>query len=344
MISLREGENEAEWIVDLTTKADRQGKAGDFAAAFEKSELKARGDEEIDAQLAAASELSETAKKELAVRRETVTPTWWALRTLFKYRTSKNYKNPEFLGPRVGDKLIFSIVIFTLYWRVGNNLASDNIINIAAVLFMWCTLPAFGAASYVPALVLERPLFVRERSDGLYRVMTYLLYKIMEELGIAFINSLIFSNVVFWPLKLQGTWPLFWLVYFATLSVGIILAYLVAALSPNLDVANAALPSYVVTLLFFAGFLLRWDSIPKWWQWYGYIDFLRYAWGALMKNQFGGDRDVVFITQPEPTTVLEYYSLSGISMWGWFGIEICFFVVFFGFTYLAISYVRHIKR
>ncbi len=31
----------------------------------------------------------------------------------------------------------------------------------AAVLFMWTTLPAFGAASYVPAIVLERPLFTR---------------------------------------------------------------------------------------------------------------------------------------------------------------------------------------
>ena len=30
-----------------------------------------------------------------------------------------------------------------------------------------------------------------------------------------------------------------------------VLAYLVAALSPNMDVANAALPAYVVTLLFF---------------------------------------------------------------------------------------------
>ncbi len=29
------------------------------------------------------------------------------------------------------------------------------------VLFMWVCLPAFGAASYVPAIVLERPLFVR---------------------------------------------------------------------------------------------------------------------------------------------------------------------------------------
>ena len=40
-------------------------------------------------------------------------------------------------------------------------------------------------------------------------------------------------------IQLQGEWVLFWLVYFTTLSVGIILAYLVATLSPNLDVANA---------------------------------------------------------------------------------------------------------
>lgn len=31
----------------------------------------------------------------------------------------------------------------------------------AAVLFMWVTLPIFGAAAYIPAIVLERPLFVR---------------------------------------------------------------------------------------------------------------------------------------------------------------------------------------
>jgi hypothetical protein len=37
---------------------------------------------------------------------------------------------------------------------VTQDFSSSNIINIAAVLFMWCTTPAFGAAAYVPALVL----------------------------------------------------------------------------------------------------------------------------------------------------------------------------------------------
>jgi hypothetical protein len=54
---LKDGGNAAEWIVDLTTQADRQGRAGDFAAAFAKSEFKAAADREIEQQLAAHSDL-----------------------------------------------------------------------------------------------------------------------------------------------------------------------------------------------------------------------------------------------------------------------------------------------
>lgn len=61
----------------------------------------------------------------------------------------------------------------------------------------------------------------RERNDGLYRVITYLCFKITEELFIALIASLIFSVVVWFPIQLQGEWVLFWLVYLCTLSNGI---------------------------------------------------------------------------------------------------------------------------
>lgn len=344
---LKEGENEAEWIVDLTVQADRQGRSGDFAAAYESSEFKSAADSDIARLLAKAEDLDDATKADLAVRRETVTPFWWALKTLFKYRTLKNYKSPDYLGPRVADKLIFSLIIFTLYWKVGKNTDPDNITNIAAVLFMWVTLPAFGAASYVPAIVLERSLFVRERNDGLYRVITYLVAKILEEVFIALLSSIAFANLVFWTLQLQGSFAIFWLIYYTTLSTGIVLAYFIAALSPNMDVANAALPTYVVSLLFFAGFLIRFDAIPKYWQWYSYIDFLKYAWGALMKNQFNGDRNVEFLAPAngqESQNVLNYYSLAGINMWGWLGIEACFFATFFAFAFLALKYVQHVKR
>ena len=31
---------------------------------------------------------------------------------------------------------------------------------------------------------------------------------------------------------------------------------------------------------------MTFNTMPKWWYWYSFIDFLRYSWGALMVNQF----------------------------------------------------------
>lgn len=39
-------------------------------------------------------------------------------------------------------------------------------------------LPAYGAGPYLPAIVMERPVYVREMSDGLYSPLTYLMYKV----------------------------------------------------------------------------------------------------------------------------------------------------------------------
>ena len=67
----------------------------------------------------------------------------------------------------------------------------------------------------------ERALFTRERNDGLYRVITYLCAKILDELMLAAVASGIFGAIVFFPVKLKGSFALFWLVYFLTLSNGI---------------------------------------------------------------------------------------------------------------------------
>ncbi len=39
-------------------------------------------------------------------------------------------------------------------------------------------MPAYGASPYLPSIVLERPVYVREMADGLYSPLAYLLYKV----------------------------------------------------------------------------------------------------------------------------------------------------------------------
>jgi ATP-binding cassette, subfamily G (WHITE), member 2 len=130
--------------------------------------------------------------KELAVKRSTVTPWWWGLKTMVKYRTTRNYLDSAFLATRIGDKIFTTLLILTLYvlnnscfqythemlaqgclsavregplpltlWaihprylNVGRDWSYDNLINIAAIKFMLVLVPAYSAVGYVPTLVL----------------------------------------------------------------------------------------------------------------------------------------------------------------------------------------------
>lgn len=337
------GYNQAEFLVDLVTEADRQGKGAEIAKGYESSALKKANDAQLAIYLdsEAHKEISEEVKKELATTTSTVTPWWWALKTLIKYRTSRNYMDPNYMGPRIGDKIFIGLLVMTLYLGIGNDFYDANYINIAAILFMMVVLPSFGAAAYVPALVLERNLFCRERNDGLYYTFTYLLSKMVEELFLAGLASLGMTAFVFYGVKLQNEWVCFWLAYYVTLSIGIVLAYFIAAISPNLDVANALLPTYVVTLLFFAGFLIRMDDIPPWWKWYSYIDFLKYSYGAMLVNQFQGPMgDPPF----QGTTVLGYFYMDTVNKWAYMGYASLFFLFFFLCALTTMTFKKYQNR
>eukprot|EP00913_Durusdinium_trenchii_P031832 g29810.t1 len=178
-----------------------------------------------------------------------------------------HYRSGEFLGPRFGDKIFMSLLSLSLYWGIGSKTDAQSIQSTAAVLYFFCALCGYGAAAFVPSLTLERALFYRERADGLYTGLTYYLAKFIEEAClttlVCVVTSLVFSCAVFWAMELQGSFLVFAASYFLTTMVGIVLAYAVAAVAPNMEAANALLPTYVTTCLYFGGlFIVLLDLLP----------------------------------------------------------------------------------
>lgn len=94
--------------------------------------------------------MTQREKDQMAVTRATATPLWKGIATLIKYRTVANHKDPEFLMQRFSDKLIFSILVATLYLGVGSDLEQTNYLNIGSVLVMWSILPAYGTHAAPP--------------------------------------------------------------------------------------------------------------------------------------------------------------------------------------------------
>ena len=80
---------------------------------------------------------------------------------LLQWRATRDFADPQFLGPRIVDKVVLALIIMTLYWKIGENRALSNYSNLTAVLFLWTILPGYAATAFIPTIVLERPLFVR---------------------------------------------------------------------------------------------------------------------------------------------------------------------------------------
>jgi hypothetical protein len=76
----------------------------------------------VEARLLKRHIMSSAIASELSVRSATVTPAWWGLLVLLRYRTWHNYTSLPFLAARLADKVAMGAMIMTLYWGTGGSL------------------------------------------------------------------------------------------------------------------------------------------------------------------------------------------------------------------------------
>jgi len=270
---------------------------------------------------------------------------------LLKYRAMVDYKSPVYLGPRIGDKLIFALIVLTLYVGEGDEISPQKVQGLTGVLFMVVALCGYGAAAVVPTLVLDRPLFYRETNDGCYGPCAYYMFKLIQEGFLCVFTSLMFMMIVYWGVGFQGSFGTMAAIYYLTTMISIALAYAIASLAPDVDAASAMLPTYVTTVMFVGGLIMLVEQIPGWWAWYGWTSFIRYAWAALMLTQFSGNPSgeaLLFLGKNGTAiTVLDFYGLEG-SVLGSTGACVGFLALIFAFFLTCgmaiISNVRHERR
>ena len=93
-------------------------------------------------------------------------------------------------------------------------------------------MPGYSSSACMPSLFLERALFIREREDGLYRPVTALVAKMVSDLVIGAVVSLLASAPVFYACRLGGSFAVFAVGHFVTSAVGASLGSAIAALAP----------------------------------------------------------------------------------------------------------------
>eukprot|EP00271_Cylindrocystis_brebissonii_P019546 TRINITY_DN5977_c1_g1_i1.p1 TRINITY_DN5977_c1_g1~~TRINITY_DN5977_c1_g1_i1.p1 ORF type:complete len:618 (+),score=31.12 TRINITY_DN5977_c1_g1_i1:835-2688(+) len=153
--------------------------------------------------------------------------------------------------------------------------------------FMSCMIVA-----YIPAYLEDYNGLVKDRANGLYSVIPFLLSNFLIGLPFLFVTTLTFTLVTYWLVNLRQSFEAF-LVYFLFIFLELVaaesLVVLIASLFPSFVAALGATALVNGLFMCTAGFLVPPSALPSFYKDFFYqIDYLRYTFEALVKNELTG--------------------------------------------------------
>ena len=167
----------------------------------------------------------------------------------------------------------------------------SRVSNRQAALFFSMTNLAFGQMQAMMQFTQERNLMLKEKAAGMYQISAYYLAKMLSDIPSLIIGPLIFCSISYWLIGFQPVFINF-LLYIAIVIVFVTtmtsMFVFVGCLAPNPQVAQIIASLMTVIFFLFAGFYVAADTIPEYYIWLKYLSPFKYAFNALLLNEFTG--------------------------------------------------------
>lgn len=171
------------------------------------------------------------------------------------------------------------------YGDVENTIESVSAVtdrHFGLVVFL-ATGSMFGLAQQqILQFPVERPIFLREYSAGVYGTVPYLASKLLVEIPQSFCVVLLIYLIAYWLTGLAGN--IIYLVLITTL-FGLVAAscsLLIGSLASNVEAGIQLTPLVFVPQLLFSGFYIPISQIPSYMRWAQYLCSLKYAINLLL--------------------------------------------------------------
>lgn len=296
------------------------------------------------------------------VRKKPFTHHFKVLGTLCERNIVNYSRNLLAYGVRLGMYAGMGFLLATIWIRLGN---SDGKINDRlSVHFFAVAFLAFMSVAGIPAFLEERSVFLRERKNGLYGPLPFVLSNTLVTIPFLFACAVLFSVIVYWAIGLKSGADHFFK----------FLAFLFLALfaaEAQAQLISAAVPIFIAALALSAfmngfwmcvqGYFIRARSLPRFWYYsFHFMDYQTFAFEILAKNDFvgevfncdsaklpSGDCSCVFPASAETIAqygqckvsgqdVIDYLEFGGISIGGYAGIIVSIIVLYRVMLYLLL--------
>ncbi len=135
----------------------------------------------------------------------------------------------------------------------------------------------------------ERPVFLREQANKMYKVSPYYMAKILIEAPLFAFTPMLFTVIVYFKIGLTITASQFFTFYLILLLIvncAASFGYFMSSIFNKEEMATALAPVIMMPIILFGGQFSNSATIMAWIRWFQYLSPIRYAMEAMVRNEF----------------------------------------------------------
>ena len=227
------------------------------------------------------------------------------------------FRDPSAIAIRLGITIFLGLIVGFLFWKVGETGLSSSHrggVTNAAVFAMFGS----GQAMLI-TFPFERPVLIREYSNGLYNIGMYLLSKVLIEIPLVFIQNGILILLIYFLEAWVGSYILSWLAVFLMGAATACTALFFGSSLKDVDKAVELGFLLFIPQILFSGFFVSIDQIPEIFRWAQWLCALKYTVNILYIAEF---KDI-----PGHEAVFDSTSVNEDLLWMYIGILVAIIAI-----------------
>ncbi|KAF5751963.1 ABC transporter family protein [Tripterygium wilfordii] len=223
----------------------------------------------------------------LRLRENQWTSSWWLEFKVLLRRGLQERKHESYSALRIFQVLSVSILSGLLWWHSDTSHIQDQVGLLFFFSIFWGFYPMFNAIFTFPQ---ERPMLIKERSSGMYRLSSYFFARTAGDLPMELVLPTVFVTISYWMGGLKPSLVTFILTLLIILFNVLVSQGLGLALGAILMEVKQATTLASVTMLVFllaGGYYIQ--HIPPFISWLKYISFSHYCYKLLIGVQYSAN-------------------------------------------------------
>ncbi|KAK9276878.1 hypothetical protein L1049_006415 [Liquidambar formosana] len=241
---------------------------------------------------------------------------WWQQFKVLLGRGLRERKHESYSGLRIFQVVSVSILSGLLWWHSDTSHIQDQVGLLFFFSIFWGFFPLFNAIFTFPQ---ERPMLIKERSSGMYRLSSYYFARMAGDLPMELVLPTAFVTVTYWmgglkpsPITFVLTLSIMLLNVLVSQGLGLALGAILMDVKQGTTLASVTM---LVFLLAGGYYILH---IPPFIAWLKYISFSHYCYKLLIGVQYS-ENEVYECGLGRQCKVFDFPAIKhlGIGNMGW---------------------------